>query len=132
MKFTNKPFKTAFKILLWQLLLITGLSIIMGFVKGMQSGWSTFLGGLAYWVPAFLFVWRVFAKPFARAARQFLVKFIAGEVVKLFLSGVLFLLIVNFLPVQSLSVMIGFVGAVVAFWVSSMLLIVDQEQGGLQ
>ena len=129
MNFANKPFKTAFKILLWQLLLVAGLSIIMGFVKGIQSGWSTFLGGLAYWVPAFLFIWRVFAKPFARAARAFVVKFIAGEVVKLFLSGILFLLIVNYLPVQAVYVMVGFVGAIVAFWVSSLFLLTEQPGG---
>lgn len=127
MMFANKPIKTAVKILVWQLLLIAGLSLVMFFIKGSQSGGSTFLGGLAYWIPAFLFVWRVFSKPFASAARSFLVKFVAGEALKLILSGVLFILIVNYLPVQTLSVLIGFIGAIISFWIASMLFL---EEGG--
>lgn len=118
----NKPIKIAYKILLWQLLLITGLALMMFFIAGRQGGAATLLGGLAYWVPSLVFVWGVFTKPFARAAKQFLIKFVTGEAIKLLVSGILFLIVVQFFPEKILSVLIGFVGAVMAFWFASMFL----------
>jgi len=78
------------------------------------------LGGLAYWLPTLLFVWRIFARATARAAKQFLILFMAGESIKLLLSALLFVFIVTHLPVNTVSVLIGFVGAVVSFWIASL------------
>ncbi len=119
--------KEAYRIIYWQLILIVGLALVLFLLRGIQSGISAMLGGLAYWLPTLFFVWRVFARTTARAAKQFLVAFIAGEGVKLLLSAVLFVLIVKNLPVSILSVLAGFVGAVVSFWVASLFFLARHE-----
>jgi len=116
--------KEAYRIVYWQFILMMGLALILFLLQGMRSGLSALLGGLACWLPALLFVWQVFARAgFARFARQFMLLFAVGEAVKLLLSAVLFVLIVKYLPVNMLSVLIGFVGAIIAFWAASLLVL---------
>ncbi len=122
---TNK--KQAYQILYYQLGLIVLLAALVSMFKGMSNGVSTLLGGMAYWLPTLLFVWRVFARGGAQAAKQFLLLFVAGESIKLLLSGGLFVLIVKYLPVNLLYVLIGFIGAVIAFWIASMFLLARHE-----
>ncbi len=119
--------KEAYRIIYWQLVLIMGLALVLFLLQGIQSGISALLGGLAYWLPTLIFVWRVFARTTARAAKQFLVSFVAGETLKLLLSAVLFVLIVKNLPVNVLSVLAGFVGAVISFWIASVILFTKDE-----
>ncbi len=96
-----------------------GLALILLFLQGTRAGLSAFCGGLAYWLPTLFFMWRVAAHAGARAAGRFAVAFFGGEAIKLVLSGVLFVLAVKYLPVNILYVMIGFIGAILAFWVVS-------------
>ncbi len=117
--------KEAYQIIFWQLLMIICLAFVLFLFGGLKSGLSTLLGGLAYWFPTLLFVWRVFNREGARAARRFLLLFVAGESIKLLLSGILFVLILKYLPVNLLSVLIGFVGAVIAFWIASMIMLAE-------
>lgn len=119
--------KEAYQIIYWQLILIVGLAVVLFILQGIQSGISALLGGLAYWLPTLLFVWRVFARTTARAAKQFLIKFIAGEGIKLFLSAILFVFIIKNMPVSVLSVLVGFIGAVVSFWVASLIILTRHE-----
>lgn len=120
--------KEAWHIVLWQFILIAGLAMIVLLLQGFHSGISAFIGSMAYWLPTVLFVWRVFARASgARVAKQFLLMFVAGEGIKLLLSAVLFVLIVNYLPVNLLAVLIGFVGAVAAFWLASIVFIAKRE-----
>jgi len=120
--------KEAYRIIYWQLILIMGLVLVLFLLQGTKSGFSALTGGLAYWLPTLLFVWRVFQRTTARAAKAFLFAFIAGEGIKLVLSAMLFVLIINLLPVNVLSVLLGFVGAVVSFWIASVLFL--GRQGG--
>jgi ATP synthase protein I len=111
----------AIKMVLWQFAVIVVLSVILFLLQGTQSGLSALLGGLAYCIPNFMFVWRVFERTTARAAKQFLTAFLLGEVTKLLLSAVLFILIVKFLPVKVISVLGGYIAAIMAFWVVSFI-----------
>ena len=114
----SKSLKTqAFYLMFWQLLVIAGLAVILFLIQGMQGAFSALLGGLAYWLPTALFAWRIFAHASARMAQKFVMAFIAGEMVKLFLSAFLFLLMAKYLPVNVLSMLIGFIGAIIAFWI---------------
>jgi ATP synthase protein I len=108
-----------YKILFWQLTIIMGLVIVIGLLQGLQRGWSALVGGLAYWVPTVVFLWRVTVHAGARAAMRFMVAFFTGEVVKLFLSGVFFVIAVKYLSVDVLYGFIGLIGAIIAFWVVS-------------
>ncbi len=119
--------KEAYQIIYGQLILIMGLALVLFLLQGMRSGLSTLVGGLAYWLPTLLFVWRVFTRAGARAAKQFLMLFVAGESVKLLLSAVLFVVIVKYLPIDLFSVLAGFIGAVVSFWIASLYFLTRHE-----
>ncbi len=111
--------KQLFKILFWQLIIIAGLALVIGFLQGIQRGYSVLIGGLAYWLPTLIFLWRVSAHAAARAATRFMVAFFAGEIGKLFVSALLFLLAVKYFSMDSLYGVIGLLGAIGAFWVAS-------------
>jgi ATP synthase protein I len=115
-----KSIKTeAYNLVIWQLIIVMGLALILFLFQGARSGISTFLGGLAYCIPNFLFVWRVFARTAVQDASRFLLAFVVGETGKLFLSAVLFVLLVKYTPVKLINVLIGYVTAIVAFWIAS-------------
>ena len=120
--------KEAYQIVLGQLSVIMGLALLLFLFKGMQAGISTFLGGLAYCVPNFLFVWRVFARASVRAARQFAVTFFLGEGVKLVLGALLFVAVVKYLPVTMSYALTGYIAAILSFWIVSFFFL--SRQGG--
>jgi ATP synthase protein I len=112
----------AYRIVFVQLIGVILLSIIALIINGTTSGFSVLMGGLSYCLPNLVFVWRVFRYTGAAQMMQFLAAFCIGEMIKLIFSAVLFLLIVNYLPVSLLSELIGFIGAIVAFWIACMWL----------
>lgn len=97
--------------------MISGLAIVVFLVRGNRDGLSVLLGGLAYWFPTSLFAWKVFGYESAREAKRFVFVFFAGEMVKLFLSAVLFVLIIRYFSVKVLAMMIGFIAAIITFWI---------------
>ena len=109
----------AYQLVLWQLACVCGIAVIACLLCGIISGYSVLAGGLAYGIPNLLFVWRVFRYAGAQQMTQFMA-LLFGEMIKLILSGILFLLIVKYLPVSLLSVLVGFVGAIVSFWIVCM------------
>lgn len=122
----KKVKKELYRLVIWQLVLITGLALILFLLQGTRAGLSTLLGGMAYWLPTLLFIWRVSAHAGAQAAQRFVVAFFAGEAAKLILSGVLFIAVIKFLPVNLLHVLIGFAGAIIAFWIVSIASVFQQ------
>ncbi|MBX3708409.1 MAG: ATP synthase subunit I [Gammaproteobacteria bacterium] len=107
----------AYQIVLLQLMGVVMLAVLSLVLNGTRSGFSVLMGGLAYGLPNLIFVWRVFRYVGASQITQFVTAFFIGEIVKLILSAVLFLMIVKYLPISLLSVLIGFAGAIVLFWV---------------
>jgi ATP synthase protein I len=96
------------------------LAIFTLLISDVTSCISVLAGGMAYGLPNLVFVWRVFRFAGAQQMTQFLQAFFCGEMVKLVLSGILFLFIVKYLPVSLLSVIVGFMGAIVTFWIVCM------------
>ncbi len=107
----------AYQLVFLQLLGVILLACIALCLRGKVSGLSVFAGGMAYGLPNLIFVWRVFRFAGAAQMTQFAMAFFFGEVIKLVMSGILFLMIVKYLPVSLLSVLVGFIGAIVSFWV---------------
>jgi F0F1-type ATP synthase assembly protein I len=99
--------------------MIAGFVLIVLMTKDMKSGFSALTGGLAYWLPTFIFTRSVAACAGARMAGRFMVAFFGGEVFKLALSGALFLFAVSYLHVQLMDAVIGLVVAIVSFWVAA-------------
>ena len=73
------------------------------------------LGGLAVFY--YLFFGLICALYWRPHENMFMAAFFVGEMLKLFISAILFLLIVKYLPVSLLSVLVGFAGAIIAFWI---------------
>jgi ATP synthase protein I len=109
--------REVYRIVLLQLVSVIMIAFIATGIEGVNSGISFLLGGLAYCLPSFVFVWHVFRYVGAQQMTQFVVAFFAGEAIKLILSSLLFLFIVKYLPVSLLSVLIGFIGAIISFWI---------------
>jgi len=110
----------AYHLVVLQLFGVILLAVIALLIKGKISGFSVFAGGMAYGLPNLVFVWRVFRYSGAQQMTQFMVAFFIGEMVKLFLSAILFIVIVKYLPVSLLSVLVGFIGAIISFWIVCM------------
>lgn len=110
----------AYQIVYWQTAGVAALAILIWPFAGWTHAFSILAGGLAYCLPNLLFVWRVFRYAGAQQMNQFMAAFFAGEMFKLFLSGILFLLVVKYLPVSLLSVLVGFGTAIILFWIVCM------------
>jgi ATP synthase protein I len=109
--------RQVFKIVFWQFIGIIVLAGIVFLFKDTKNGLSVLVGGIAYCLPNFIFVWRVFRFAGAQQMQRFVIAFFFGEIGKLFLSAILFVLIVKYLPISLLSVLVGFIGAMIAFWI---------------
>ena len=109
--------KEAYKIVFWQFICIALFAASTAILYSLTSGFSVLLGGMAYGLPNLFFVWRVFRYGRAHEMTKFLVAFMTGEMIKLILCGILFLLIVKYLPVSLLSVIVGLAGAMISFWI---------------
>ncbi|VVC76907.1 hypothetical protein AQUSIP_22340 [Aquicella siphonis] len=107
----------AYRIVFLQLAGVMVLAFAAWVLSGRVSGFSVLMGGFAYGLPNLFFVWRVFRYVGASQMTLFMAAFFVGEMVKLALSAVLFLVIVKYLPVSLLSVLIGYIGAIVSFWI---------------
>lgn len=110
----------AYRIVLLQLISVGILAGCTWLIFDGKHGFSVLLGGLAYGLPNLVFVWQVFRFSGAQQMTKFLAAFMLGEAIKLVLSAILFLLIVKYLAVSLLSVLIGFIGAIVSFWIICM------------
>ncbi len=117
-------------LIFWQVAIVTGLAFILGLLQGVGSGCSALLGGLAYCLPNFIFVRRVFVNTNARAAKQFIINFGIGEALKLFSGAIIFVLIVKYLPVQVLPALGGYIAAIIGFWIISMVFMAREGRVG--
>src|SRR5437016_1408902 len=106
----------AYHLVFLQLSGVVLLALIALIIRGKSIGFSVLMGGLAYGLPNLFFVWRVFRYVGAQQMDKFIAAFFLGEMLKLVLSAILFLVIVKYLPVSLLSELIGFIGAIVSFW----------------
>jgi ATP synthase protein I len=106
----------AYRLVFNQLACVFAFAAIALPFSGLVRAFSVLAGGLAYGLPNLFFVWRVFRYAGANEMSKFMAAFFVGEMVKLFLSAILFLMIVKYLPVSLLSVLVGFVVAIVSFW----------------
>jgi ATP synthase protein I len=118
----------AYRIVKFQMAGVIVLALIALILYGTTCGVSVLLGGLAYVLPTFVFVWRVFRYARASEMTQFLAAFFLGEMLKLAFAAFLFLMIVKYLPVSLLSVLVGFIGAIVSFWIACYWLFATNQE----
>jgi F0F1-type ATP synthase assembly protein I len=107
-----------YRIAFYQLVILMGLAAALSMVKNLQSGASAFAGGMAYWLPGFIFIRGVSGLAYKRLA--FIVSFLGGEVIKLILSGLLFLLAVQYGHANLFYAVVGLLAAIGSFWLVSL------------
>jgi ATP synthase protein I len=115
---TQSIISAVYRVIFYQLLIMIGFVLMVFILKNIKSGWSALAGGLAYWLPTFIFVRSVAACAGAHAVRRFIAAFFGGEVIKLVLSGVLFIMAVNYLHVETIYAVLGLSVAIIAFWLA--------------
>lgn len=108
--------KEAYRVVYLQGVGVFLVSIGLGIGLGIHPGLSALVGGMAYILPNILLIKWIFRFIRAGQAAQFAQAFFVGEMMKVFLSALLFLMIVKMLPLSLLSTVIGFIAALVSFW----------------
>ncbi len=110
---------TVAKILGCQVLII--MMVSLGFaVWGWQKAYSSALGGFAAFLPNLYFAFRVSGNA-GQEARKILRSFYTGESVKLILTAVLFMLIVQLPDIEILPLFAGYSAALTVFWFALLL-----------
>ena len=108
-----------------QTLIVCGCALVWGLLRGWPVGYSIVLGGLCVCLPSFYVVCRVFRTTRPDAAKRIAMAFFVGEGVKLLASGLLVVIVLKTVPVVHLPFFLGFVAAIVGFWVSPLWVKLD-------
>ncbi len=116
---TSSVTSTVAKILSYQVLIITVVSL--GFlVGGWQKAYSSLLGGVAAFIPNFYFAFKVSGSS-GQEAKKVLQSFYKGEFIKLALTAVIFILIMQIPDIEILPLFAGYVSALSVFWFALLL-----------
>lgn len=107
----------AYRLVFWQLIGVVIMACLTVLVLGLPTGLGILSGGMAYGLPNVLFVFCVFRYTGAQQMTQFVAAFFVGEMIKLFTSALLVVIAVKLLPVSMLSVLMGLIVAIIAFWI---------------
>lgn len=105
-------------LLVWQLVvaIVAGLAGLV--VSGRIVGMSALLGGAICWLPNCWFAWRAFRFNGARAARQIVKGFYAGQAGKMLLTSAMFALVfIRIRPLSALALFVGFAATQAVSWV---------------
>jgi ATP synthase protein I len=112
-----------FIVLMAQLGVLTLVSAVLLIWQGWNSAYSGFLGGLIAWLPNLYFAQKAFRYRGARAARDILKSFYAGEAGKFVLTAVLFALVfAGVKPLDARSVFLVFIVTQMVSWFSPLLI----------
>lgn len=94
------------------------LAFILFLVKGLNAGYSALLGCGIWALPNLYFAKKVLTDNIAQSAKQLAQLFYRAEITKLLLSGVLFVLVIKFLPINTLAVLGAYLVAQLTFMIS--------------
>lgn len=128
----NRVQKEAYYLVLLQLAGVCFLALMGLLFFSANIGLSILAGGLAYSLPNLIFVWRVFRYVGAQQMTRFMTAFFFGEMLKLIFSGIFVLMVVKTMPISLSSVLVGFAGAIVSFWLACMWYFSQQSKQSAQ
>ena len=112
-----------FQVLIAQLVVVILISAVLLVWFGWNSGYSGFLGGVIAWLPNLYFAQKAFRYSGARAARDILKSFYAGEAGKFVLTAVLFALVfVGVKPLDARAVFAVFILTQMVSWFAPLLI----------
>lgn len=90
-------------------------------IAGYTYFWGVVGGGLAVIIPTALFAWRAFSQGGARAAKQIVSNFFAGEALKISFAVVLLIGLLVFTTLPFSAVLSGYIAALVVQWLAPIL-----------
>ncbi|OZB06681.1 MAG: hypothetical protein B7X54_01440 [Idiomarina sp. 34-48-12] len=90
-------------------------------IAGYTYFWGVVGGGLAVIIPTALFAWRAFSQGGARAAKQIVSNFFAGEALKISFAVVLLIGLLVFTTLPFSAVLSGYIAALIVQWLAPVL-----------
>ena len=116
-------------LLLWQLVVAIAVGVFVAAFFGWTAGLSAAVGGLICWLPNCWFAWRAFRHRGARAARQIVRSFYAGQAGKMLLSAGLFTLAFVWMkPLSPLALFLGYGVVQLVNWVVPLVVSSSERQ----
>jgi len=117
-KLAKKGQKSGLKLMVFQLLIVLTIALISTVFFSVKSGYSALAGGITFLLPNIVFVLMAFAHAGARQAKKVLRGFYAGEAIKLFLTVILFVVFLKYIPLVLTAFYISFVLLVLSQWLA--------------
>lgn len=114
-------YKLVKRVLQLQMLTIVLVAGIAWAAGGSQSAVSALLGGLVGFLPNLVFAFLFGRRDPGRTANQVVKAFYLGEVVKLALTALLFVIVFHLPGISGLPVFIAFAAVMAVFWFSLLL-----------
>jgi len=117
-KLAKKGQKSGLKLMVFQLLIVLTIALISTVFFSVKSGYSALAGGITFLLPNIVFVLMAFAHAGARQSKKVLRGFYAGEAIKLFLTVILFVVFLKYIPLVLTAFYISFVLLVLSQWLA--------------
>jgi len=111
------------RLLFVQLVLTLIVSAVLWAAMDLRAGYSALVAGAICIIANSYFSWRVLRIKGARQAKQFVLAFCFGEMMKLVIIGVLFVLAIIYLHIAIGSFLIGFGINLLVFWVAPFVVV---------
>ncbi|MBF7728883.1 F0F1 ATP synthase subunit I [Pseudomonas sp. N040] len=112
-----------FKVLIAQLIVVLLICVLLLVWRGWIAGYSGLFGGAIAWLPNLYFAKKAFSFSGARAAREILRSFYAGEAGKFVLTAVLFALVfAGVRPVDAPALFGAFIATQMVGWFAPLLI----------
>lgn len=109
--------KVAYGWLIIQVIVTVIISLLLFLIHGIHTALSALLGGLICVLPNLMFAcilfWRSSFNPKSTIKALYI-----GELIKLSLTGLLFILVIKLLSVNIIGLFLGFIGAQFGFWIA--------------
>jgi len=117
-KLAKKGQVSGLKLVAFQLLLMLVIALISTVFFSTVAGYSALAGGVTFLLPNLVFVLMAFAHAGARQSKKVLRGFYAGEAIKLFLTVLLFVVFLKYIPLSLMAFYISFALLVISQWLA--------------
>lgn len=119
---TERLRRQALYFTLFQMAVTLGVALVIWLFWGFYSGVSAFTGGMICVIPNLYFAWRFFSATGALAAKQIVRGMYRAEMIKLLLTGLLFLVVFTYLPIDVLPFFAGFILTQFVGWFAPLII----------
>lgn len=110
----------AFSYVYIQALVVSIIAILLYFLEDRIIAFSFLWGGAICIIPNIYFAHKLFSKTGAQATKQIISSFYISEVVKFFITIVLFIIAFKYFVTNKLLIFIGYIIAQITFWLTAL------------